>query len=193
MDLALGLAPHSGWAIAVVVGGTAEQPVVLHRERVLLCPDHLPRQAYHAAQGLPSAEGARLVTEVDAAVAVTTAATLTHLLRTAADHGRAVGMGLLGNPRPLPALEQALANHTMLHSAEGELYRGALDDAAAAVGLPVIPLPPKDVLQEAAAQLGTTTSLLEARVAALRSELGAPWAADHRRATAAALVAVHAA
>ena len=39
MELAWGCKPHSGWAIAVLVGGSATEPLVLDRRRVQLCPD----------------------------------------------------------------------------------------------------------------------------------------------------------
>ena len=67
--------------------------VVLDRRRVQLCPDALPRQAYHAAQGLPRARAAALVAEVDAAVATMTAAVLGELAAVAAEHGDLVAAG----------------------------------------------------------------------------------------------------
>ncbi len=190
MDLAWGCKPHSGWAIAVLVGGTASAPVVLDRRRVQLCPDDLPRQVYHAAEGLPRARAAALVKKVDAAVGRLTTAVVKDLIDAAGEHGELVGLSVVGNPRPLPDLDAALANHSMLHSAEGELYRGALDDAADALGLPVTPAPPKRTVHEAAIVLGTTGDALAARLKGLRAELGAPWQADHKDATAGALMAL---
>lgn len=191
MDMAWGCKPHSGWAVAVLVGGSATAPRVLDRRRVQLCPDDLPRMAYHAAQGLPRAKAAALVANVDAAVAAMTAAVVRELADVASGHGHLVALALLGNPRPLPDLDAALANHSRLHGAEGELYRGALDDAAAAHGLAVYPVPPKGTIVEAAHGLGTTADALGARLTGLRAELGAPWQADHKDATAAALMALH--
>lgn len=109
MELAWGCKPHSGWAIAVLVGGTAVTPVVLDRRRVQLCPDDLPRQVYHAAE---------------------------------------------------------------------------------AMGLPVIPAPPKRTLDEAAVVLAISRDTLAAHLTGLRAELGAPWQVDHKDATAAALMAL---
>jgi hypothetical protein len=157
---------------------------------VQLCPDDLPRQVYHAAQELPRPRAAALVATVDAAVAATTAAVLRDLVEVAQAHGRLVAVAVIGHPRDVPDLDTALANHSMLHAAEGELYRGALDDAADARGLPVTPAPPKRTIEEAAVALGTTGDSLSARLGALRAELGAPWQADHKHATAAALMAL---
>jgi hypothetical protein len=190
MELAWGCKPHSGWAIAVLVGGSANDPVVLDRRRVQLCPDHLPRQAYHAAQGLPAGRAAALLAEVHAAVAATTATVVAELAEGARAHGDLVGLAVVGRPRELPALEVVLANHALLHAAEGELYRGALDDAAVAQAVAVHVAPSKHTVEEAAVALGTTRAALHARLTALRAELGAPWQADHKDATAAALLAL---
>jgi hypothetical protein len=100
-------------------------------------------------------------------------------------------VSVLGRPRDLPELSAVLANHSLLHAAEGELYRAALDEAADARGLAVCAVPSKRTVEEAAAGLGTTRDLLVARLAALRADLGAPWQADHKDATAAALLGLH--
>ena len=49
-QLALGCAPHTGWAVVVLVAGDARRPVVLDRRRVVLCPEDQHRQIYHHAQ-----------------------------------------------------------------------------------------------------------------------------------------------
>lgn len=191
MELAWGFKPHSGWAIAVLVGGSATRPIVLDRRRVQLCPDELPRQVYHAAQNLPRARAAVLVDEVGAEVAATTSQVMVELAAVARGHGDLVVVAVVGQPRDSPDLDAALANHSMLHSAEGELYRGAIDAAADRLCLPVVPAPPKHTVAEAAAALGTPRDAFAARLAGLRTELGAPWQADHRDAAAAALMALH--
>jgi len=191
MELAWGCKPHSGWAIAVLVGGSATDPHVLDRRRVQLCPDALPRQAYHAAEGLPRARAAALISEVDDAVAALTDAVLDELTQAARPHGDLVAMAVIGRPRELPALDAVLANHALLHAAEGELYRAALDEAAERRGLNVCGAPPKGTIDEAAVILGTTRDSLRATLTALRGELGAPWQADHKEAAAAGLMALH--
>ncbi len=191
MELAWGCKPHSGWAIAVLVGGSATEPLVLDRRRVQLCPDDLPRQVYHAALGLPRPRAAALVAKVDAAVAAMTADVLSELTELARDRGDLIAIAVIGRPRAIPQLESVLASHALLHAAEGELYRGALDDAAEVRGLAVVTAPSKGTMEDAAAALGTTRDLLASRLTALRTELGAPWQADHKDATAAALMALH--
>jgi hypothetical protein len=193
MEIGAGFAIHTGWAAAVLVSGDARHPVVVDRRRVTLCPESLPRQAYHAAQDLPPAKAALLVREVHEAVDRMTALVLDELAAVAAPHGPLVGVGVTGFPREVPVLEKILASHALLHLAEGELYRGALCDAADARGCAVVPIDPKNGIAETAHALGSAPEPFARRLADLRAELGAPWQADHRLATAAGLAALHAA
>jgi hypothetical protein len=190
-DLALGFAPHTGWAIAVLLTGDARSPRVLDRRRVELVPATTERFAYHLVQEWPLQRAARSVADAEDAVDITTHAAVEQLAAAAAAHGTLVAAGVVGEPHEVPALERVQASHTLLHTAEGELYRSALEDAAADVGLTVVPVPPKRTVHEAAAALGVAGDALDARLKDLRKELGPPWTADHRAAAAAALVALH--
>ena len=191
MDIGAGFAIHTGWAAAVLVAGDAQQPLVVDRRRVTLCPDALPRQVYHAAQDLPPAKAALLVREVHEAVDTLTELVIDELAAVAEPHGKLVAVGVTGFPRDVPVLEKVLASHALLHLAEGELYRGAICDAASDRGLAVAPIHPKHGISETAHVLGAAPEQFARRLADLRSELGAPWQADHRLATAAALAALH--
>ncbi|MFL6205414.1 MAG: hypothetical protein ACJ739_08680 [Acidimicrobiales bacterium] len=193
MDIGAGFAIHTGWAAAVLVGGDGHGPVVVDRRRVTLCPDALPRQVYHAAQDLPPAKAALLVREVHDAVDALTPLVIDELAHVASSHGELVAVGVTGFPRDVPVLEKVLASHALLHLAEGELYRGAICDAAADRGLTVVPVHPKDGIAEAAHALGVAPDAFAQRLTALRGDLGPPWQADHRVATAAGLAALHAA
>ena len=193
MDIGAGFAIHTGWAAAVLVGGDARAPVVVDRRRVTLCPDTLPRQVYHAVQDMPPAKAALLVREVHAAVDELTDDVIGELADVAREHGPLVAVGVTGFPRDVPALDKVLRSHALLHLAEGELYRGAICDAADARGLTVVPIHPKDGISETAHAVGAPVEPFARRLVELRAEVGAPWQADHRLATAAALAALHAA
>lgn len=190
MNVAWGFKPHSGWAVAVLVGGSTAEPVVLDRRRVVLCPDNLPRQAYHAVLALDRPHAAAVVRAVASAVATTTAEVVRQMVDDAGKHGRLVAVAVVGEPRDLPELDKVLANHARLHAAEGEMYRAAVADAAGALGVPVVPAAPKNTMAEAASVLGVTTEALTAQLTGLRAELGAPWQADHKAAAAAGLAAL---
>jgi hypothetical protein len=193
VDIGAGFAIHTGWAAAVLVGGDARKPVVVDRRRVTLCPESLPRQVYHAVQDMPPAKAALLVREVHEAVDGLTDEVIADLADIARDHGPLVAVGVTGFPRDVPTLDKVLKSHALLHLAEGELYRGAVCDAADARGLTVVPIHPKEGIRDTAHAVGVPAEPFARRLVDLRAELGAPWQADHRLATAAALAALHAA
>ncbi len=190
-DLALGFKPHTGWAVAVLLAGDAAHPTVLERQRIELVPETTERFVYHLVQDWTLDEAARSVADAEDAVDIATRAAVEDLVAAAAAHGTVVAAGVVGEPHDVPSLEKVQQSHTLLHTAEGELYRSALEDAAADLGLTVVPVPPKGTVAEAAAALGVANEAFVARLKALRKELGAPWAADHRDAAAAALLALH--
>ena len=156
---AIGFRPHTGWAIAVVIDGKT----VVDRQRIDIAPKGMPRDVFHSAVG-----------RKDAAAFVDKA---TKLAFEAA--GRALAdfdvtsAGIAAEPRSLPALSRILEVHMLLHAAEGDLYRAALEDACAARGWPLVQLHPKSL--DADAWKGAASS---------------PWQADHRLAAAAALRSV---
>ncbi len=154
-------------------------------------PEGVERFAYHLVQDWPVEKAERHLAETGAAVDRTAGQVLAGLAEVAAAAGRLVGVGVVGHPHELPDdLVTILAKHMLLHAGEGDLYLSALLDAADAVGLPATLAPPKKTAEQVAPLIGTAPGLLVERLAALRKELGAPWTADHKAATAAALLAL---
>ena len=171
--VAVGIRDHTGWAVAVALG---PGPAVVDRRRLQLLDDSLPRQPYHAAQDLPLDEAADLVARVEAAALEAATDALRALC---AGLGRPVAAVAVGPaPRVPDSLERILASHTLLHAAEGALYREAIAEAAAGLGLPVVRFDLKTVLGE-----------VDVDLAALGRGLGPPWQKDHREAAAGALLA----
>ncbi len=192
MDVGIGLRPHSGWAAAVVVGASGPEP--LDRRRVPLSDLPPPVQPYHEAAGMPVAAAAALIEEATGAAFARARAELADLaggLR-AAGH-RPVGVGVvatLGSVREDLPVERALAAHSTLHAAEGELYRDALADAAAELGLPVTLVPPRDTPALGRRLLGGDDAAVRARLTELGRPLGPPWTRDHKDALLAGLAAL---
>jgi hypothetical protein len=163
VTLAVGFAPHSGWAIAVVIDGRT----VVDRLRIDIAPTGVDRQVFHAAEGRRNAAAVVEKGTISAyAAAARAVATFDDRIATA---------GIVGDPRDLPGLDAILANHMLLHAAEGELYRAALEDACAARGWPVTCAHKRALKEEAEAWKGAAV---------------APWQADHRLAAAVALRSV---
>lgn len=161
MTLSIGLAPHSGWAIAVVIDGRT----VVDRQRIDIAPMSVHQQLFHAAEG-----------RHDAAAIVERGVAEAHEAAVRALAGFDVATaGVVGVPRDLPPLERILTNHMLLHAAEGDLYRETLAAACAARGWPVLQAAAKDLKAEAESWKGAAS---------------APWQADHRLAAAVALRSV---
>lgn len=185
----LGLRPHSGWAAAVVLSGTAARPVLVARQRLTLVePDgRYSRFLYHEAAELGPRAASRWVADGRRRFAGSTLAALRGFCDGLAKEGRRVGAAaLLRGNRPFTAtLEQILAAHPKVHSAEGELYRDLLADACASLGIPAVPLGEKAVWEQAARVLKLSEDQLSARLQALGREAGSPWGEDQRLAAAA--------
>ena len=73
-------------------------------------------------------------------------------------------------------LEEIIAAHPRIHTAEGCFYRDVLVDAAEAAGMEAVVISPKDIPLEAHAQ----------RLAEIGKEVGRPWSKDERLAAVAA-------
>jgi hypothetical protein len=183
---ALGLAPHSGWAVAVVLGGPARAPTVLARERLELCDAHLPgsKAPYHALEPLPLADAAAALERYEASAASLAAAALAALLSRTGSV-RAAGI-LAASGRGGASLAATLASHALIHSADGNHFRAALEGALGALQVPVTRIARRELPARAAQGLGVGAAPLSERVSALGRPLGAPWGADQK---AAALLA----
>jgi hypothetical protein len=182
----LGFAAHSGWAVVVALGGAADGPRVLARERIELCDPGQPRsrQPYHTAAQLPPGEAQPLLARFAASAsrrATEAIAELTRTLRAAGAEPRSAGLiGAAG--RALPTVEAVLASHALIHAAEGEHFREALRLGCQATGLAVTRVPKRELASQAAATLKMAEPQLSAAVAALGRDLGSPWAVDQKSA-----------
>jgi hypothetical protein len=182
----LGFAPHSGWAVVVALGGAADGPRVLARERIELCDlEQLSsRQPYHAAAQLPPAEAQPLLARFAASalrLATEAIGELTRALRAAGAEPRSAGL-LAAAGRTLPTLEAVLASHALIHAAEGEHFREALRLGCQAAGLAVTRVPRRELAVQAAATLKMAEPQLSAALAALGRDSGPPWGADQKSA-----------
>lgn len=199
-DAALGLRVHSGWAALIALSGPLATPAVLARRRIELVDRDSPggNQPFHAARGLPLEAAQELVGRaLDGATRMARGA-----LAAAAGELRRQGAGriacgiLQSSARPLPSLAAVLASHALVHTAEGELFRDALANAAAAEGvgarraLRVLRIKERELLDRCTARLGVPPGDLERHLAGLGRTLGPPWRQDEKLATLAAWLAL---
>jgi len=164
MRAALGFRAHSGWAAMVAVAGTIYAPRILERCRIVIADPEMPgsRQPYHAAAELPLAQAESLVRNAlksSRSLAVEGMSAELKALR-AKGHEIAGCAVLRGSGRPLPVLERILAAHPLIHSAEGEFFRDALEWAAGECQLPVMRVVEKDIDSPALGCLDTLGRLI---------------------------------
>jgi hypothetical protein len=133
MRVGLGFSIHTGWAVAVAVAG--ERPVILARRKLLLADEnHDSRFVFHAAAERPT-QAEQMIANAGRIAAERASAALRELIAELASHSLVVA--LPPSKKLLPPLEKILKAHPLIHSAEAELYRSAVAEAAEAVGLRV--------------------------------------------------------
>lgn len=183
MRAALGLRAHSGWAALVAVAGTVEKPRLLKRCRIVIADPALQdsKQPYHAAAELSFLQAEALVRhaiESSRALAMEAiSATLKELQ--SQEHEIAGCAVLLGSGKPLPELQKILASHSLIHTAEGVLFRDVLMWAAKECRLPVNGVPEKSLDPQSLRRIDSLGKLI-----------GPPWTQDQKYAAVAAFQAL---
>jgi hypothetical protein len=177
----------------VAVAGDDVTPRVLVRERIALENPTVSRFVYHLAADADPREAPALVETARAAAA--TAAT--EAIRNAAERLRADGhrvaaAAVLTGAATIPVdLSTILASHSLIHAAEGALYREALTAACEACSIAVVNLRERDVWKQASTLLGLDEAALRTKLDAVGRAAGRPWAADQKMAVAAAWIALN--
>jgi hypothetical protein len=187
---AIGFRVHSGWAAAVTVCGPANAPVVIDRRNVRLVKTYTYtfRQPYHTAESMAGPEGARFIRRVQSDAKRLAISSLHSLQADLAEAEFKIVRGtlLLASGRPLPELEQILASHALIHTADGELFRDSLRAACARCDFPLEGIREKELFETASKALGIEVAALNRRIAALGKALGPPWSQDEKFAALAA-------
>jgi hypothetical protein len=182
----VGFAPHSGWAAAVVLGGSRADPRILARSRVEMADARDPesKRPYHAVEALGVEEAARRVARYMAVAERMAYAAIQTLARDAVTLGfRASAVGILeSSGRKGGSLPSILASHALIHTADGDHFRQALAAAAERSDLAVSRVPARDLDAEAEARLRRPLPGLQDTVKQLGRQVGPPWGADQKMA-----------
>jgi len=196
--VAFGFRVHTGWAALVAVQGPAslDSPVILDRRRVEMMeggnPD-APAFVYHAAAKLPLKSAGQLVQRAAELAKSRASAALESAMRELSQAGHTVvASGIVAGKRPaaLPSLERILAAHSLIHSAEGELYRQAVIAASEGLQLSVTTVPAGELYSRASKTLGQPVDWIQRRLAEMARLVGAPWTVDQKEGLLAALLAL---
>lgn len=191
MKVALGLRPHTGWAVAVAAGDFGSS-VVVERRRLELWDEAVPRAVYHAARPLDLGDAIQLVHQAEEAADEAAMCALSEMVAelVAADHD-VVAAGVVTSSMRLPSkLADVFASHAFVHAAEGHLFREALVHAVGSCGVHVLEVPARELTARAEAKWGWHPETLGQALAELGRSLGPPWQKDHKDATVAAWLAM---
>lgn len=189
---AIGLKAHTGWAYAVVVAEAGDTVEVLAKQRLTMLAGFKAAAVYHRGyeEGLSEAEMGPILETARRRSAARAEAAL-RAIAAAADRCALDRAAILGSAgKPLPPLGAVLRSHPLVHSAEGELYRGVLAQACEALGLEVSRVPSKGIGALAASRLQVSEKSLLERLAKAGAASGRPWAADQRECALAAWTAL---
>lgn len=191
---AVGFRVHSGWAAVVAVWLEKGAPVVLERKRAHLVEtfSYTFRQPYHTAEKMPLAEARQFVAQVQME-SRELAYRAVHEMQSSLENLKiklARGSLLLASGRPLPDLENILASHALIHTADGELFREAIVHGCTRCGVKIESVKERTLLEHAGTALHLRTTELMRRVTELGKRLGSPWSQDEKFATLAAWLAL---
>jgi len=185
--VSIGLRAKTGRAIAVVLGGSSEMPVVLLKTEIKLVDPKVPgtAQPYHEVMDLPWEQSQRAVRKYAAAIERAAQKALAKLIEEQRSNGRQItGVGIVGAPdRDLARIGNP---HIRAHAAEGVLFRRVLELAAQSNGLK------RQVFSDRKSDQAMTDKLgaKHARVRRMLSKLGRsippPWRSDEKQAAMAA-------
>jgi hypothetical protein len=170
----LGLRVKSGRAVAVVLVGPPEDPVVWKRADLTLGE---VRQPYHPFIDLPWSEAQASVEPIAREIQRTSARVVAELVEKATVAGfRIKAAGVVGSSDP--DVNRIANSHIRAHAAEGVLFRRALEEAARAAGLRTRYFVEKNLCKSAPKQM-------TARLRDLGRAL-CPWRSDEKSAALAA-------
>jgi hypothetical protein len=183
---------HSGWGALVVISGSSANPELIERRRItIIDPAAIgAKQPYHFAESLslPEAENhLRRCADASGDLALKAIGETQTALRKRGYDVVAAAM-LLASARPLPPLANILRAHPLIHTAEGEFFRKAVQQACQRSGLACTGFRESELAQQAKSEFGRHTQRHLRKIEELGRLAGPPWTQDYRRAALAAWI-----
>ena len=185
----IGLRAKTARAIAVVLGGPSDAPIVIKKFEMALADPKIAAtaQPYHEVMELPWEESQRAVRKSARAIEAIARKSLASLIKELQSAGMKVsGVGVVGaKDRDLARLGNF---HIRAHAAEGVLFRRVLDLAADANGMKRRTFPDREFAELAASELGPG---IRQKLNDLGRTLPPPWRTDEKQAATAAWLVLH--
>ena len=190
--VSIGLRAKTGRAIAVVLGGRPDAPVVTLKTEISLVDPKLPatQQPYHVVMELPWPQWQQAVTKTATAIEHIAAKALASLIsELQARAYQPIGLAIVGAPdRDLVRIGNP---HIRAHAAEGVLFRHVLELAAEANGVKYRTFSDRDFNKAVAAELNQNYSQIRKDLDNLRKSVSPPWRTDEKQAAMAAWMVLH--
>jgi hypothetical protein len=191
---AVGFRVKSGRAIAVLISGTPDVPMLLDLRTVALSDPAVPdsMQPFHAALRLRPDEAPAEVARLVAIVERFSARSVCELLQAYAERAGQMlaGAGVVAGSLVDPATIKQ--NHIRAHAEEGRLFRSVVVDAAEAFGLRTYVYAEKNLYGEASVALRRSIPQLKTELQALGEGVDGAWRAEEKGAALAALTVLFA-
>ena len=191
MSVSIGLRAKTGRAIAVVLGGPLEAPMILKRVELKLAdPAFLETsQPYHEVLDLPWDKAQVAVRKIASKIEKRASKEIAGLVRESQADGSIVcGVGIVGAGNR--NLDKIGSTHIRAHAAEGVLFRAVLETGATANHLPNRRFDERSLDQTAVAELNIPEAKIKAHLAEMGRAVGSPWRADEKAAATAAWLAL---
>ena len=190
--VAIGLRAKTARAIAVVLGGSIDSPVVVIKTEFKLADPKVPAtaQPYHEVMDLPWDESQIAVRTSAARIEAIARTALAQLIEELRKEGMKIsGVGIVGaKDRDLTRIGNP---HIRAHAAEGVLFRRVLDLAADANGLRREIFPDREFDQIAKARVGREVAAVRRKMKDLGRTVTPPWRVDEKQAATAAWLVLH--
>ena len=187
--VAMGLRVKTGKAIAVLLRGPVKSPKVIKRGEMLLADPDEPDtwQPYHVVMDLPWKEAQKAARRTTGLIRAAGSEAVGNWAREVrASSLELCGVGIVAGSLQDPS---KVGNpHIRAHTAEGQLFREALEMAADSLSLSRYCFVEEKIYEAGAPELACNAEALKARGAELGVAVGRPWRALEKAATAAAWV-----
>lgn len=186
---AIGVRMHSGWGALVAMCNEGVLEVV-DRRRIVIAEASIPgsKQPYHYAENLDLKRAEEYIARCSVASGKLASGAIREILSQLQQNAYGVERSaiLTGSGRPLPSLQNVLASHALIHTAEGEFFRMAVRKACEDSGVTVTPLRERELKERAAKAFGKRVNQINERISNFGKHLGAPWTQDEKLAALAA-------
>lgn len=187
--LSVGFTIKSGWAAAVLIGGSASAPAVIDCRRVEISDPDIPdaTQPYHAGFGTARDAGdelKRLVASVKSFGRKSIGGLLRDYQKRGPLKGAGVVVGSLIDPKTIGN------DHIRIHAMEGQLFRTVVIDAAEASGLKCDVVRERDLYALAVKKLKKPEAAVRKALTEMGRGVDSAWRAEQKGAALSAWMAL---